>query len=187
MASLQLLALAFAAIQLPTISAFPATNTLPSSLQSCLKNSGADAVYPSDSRYNTLAKPQNTNYQAHPEVIVVPSSAEQVAAIVRCVATEKGSVKLSPRGGGHSYAAYSFSGQVVINPSKMKTISIDEAKKQVTVQFGQTLGPLAKAIGQKGYALPHGTCPTVGVAGHSMGGGWGFGSRKWGWLVDRSE
>ncbi|KAH8429508.1 uncharacterized protein LDX57_007170 [Aspergillus melleus] len=184
--SLRLLALGFVTLHLSSVSALPATDALlPTSLQTCLKTTGADVVYPSDSRYNALAKPQNTNYQAHPEVIVIPSSAEQVAAIVRCVAAEKGSTKLSPRGGGHSYAAYSFVGQVVINPSKMKGISIDETKKEVTVQFGQTLGPLAKAIGQKGYALPHGTCPTVGVAGHSLGGGWGYASRKWGWLVDR--
>ncbi|EAU31960.1 predicted protein [Aspergillus terreus NIH2624] len=158
---------------------------LPSSLQTCLRNTGAKIVYPGDQSYDALAQPQNSNYQAHPEVIVVPTSAEQVSATVKCVAAEKGNVKLSPRGGGHSYAAYSFSGQVVIDPSQMKGISIDSEKSQVTVQFGQTLGPLATAIGKKGFALPHGTCPTVGVAGHSLGGGWGFPSRKWGWLVDR--
>lgn len=170
------------------ISASAATVTpLPSSLQTCLSTTGAKIVYPGDQGYDVLAQPQNSNYQAHPEVIVIPTSTAQVSATVKCVAAEKGNVKLSPRGGGHSYAAYSFSGQVVIDPSQMKGITIDSEKTQVTVQFGQTLGPLATAIGQKGYALPHGTCPTVGVAGHSMGGGWGFPSRKWGWLVDRSK
>ncbi|KAE8152340.1 FAD-binding domain-containing protein [Aspergillus avenaceus] len=174
-----------AAAQLPTLSALPAHDALPTTLQTCLGLTGAEIVYPNTQTYDSLSKPQNSNYQAHPQVIVIPGSTEEVAATVKCVSGENGNVKLSPRGGGHSYAAYSFSGEVVLDPGRMKGLSIDEGKKEVTVQFGQTLGPLATALGSKGYALPHGTCPTVGVAGHSMGGGWGFSSRKWGWLVDR--
>jgi FAD/FMN-containing dehydrogenase len=152
-----------------------------------LSKTGANILYPGNQKYNTLSKAQNSNYQSHPEVIVVPASTKQVAATVRCVAAEKGNIKLSPRGGGHSYAAYSLSGQVVLDSSNMRGVTFDDDKGEVTVQFGQTLGPLANAMGQKGYALPHGTCPGVGVAGHSLGGGWGFPSRKWGWLVDRSK
>ncbi|KAB8264336.1 hypothetical protein BDV32DRAFT_135269 [Aspergillus pseudonomiae] len=155
------------------------------SLKQCLNNTGVTAVYPSDLDYEVLSRPQNANYQPHPGVIVMPTSSEEVAASVRCVAAENGNVKLSTRGGGHSYAAYSFSGEVVIDSSRMREISFDDDRREVTVQFGQTLGPLAVAMGQKGYALPHGTCPGVGIAGHSLGGGWGFTSRKWGWLVDR--
>lgn len=181
------LLLALAAVHSPLISASPTSNTLPASLQSCLKKTGADILYPGDPDYNALSKPENSNYQAHPEVIVVPSSTKQVSLTVKCVAAENGNIKLSPRGGGHSYAAYSFAGQVVIDSSRMKGISIDRKKNEATVQFGQTLGPMATAIAKEGYALPHGTCPTVGVAGHALGGGWGYASRKWGWLVDRSK
>ncbi|OGM48961.1 hypothetical protein ABOM_003205 [Aspergillus bombycis] len=129
-----------AAAQFVTVSALASYNAfLPTSLQSCLSKTGAKIVYPTDQAYESLSKPQNSNYQAYPEVIVIPASTEHVAATVKCVAAEKGNVKLSPRGGGHSYAAYSFSGQVVLDPSRMKGISIDEAKRVVTVQFGQTL------------------------------------------------
>ncbi|KAF9888635.1 hypothetical protein FE257_008393 [Aspergillus nanangensis] len=158
---------------------------LPTTLRTCLQKTGAGVVYPGNENYTVLAEPQNSNYRPHPEVIVIPASTQQVSATVKCVAAQKGNVKLSPRGGGHSYAAYSFSGHVIIDSSQMKRISINGTRMETTVQFGQTLGPLATAIGKQGYALPHGTCPTVGVAGHSLGGGWGFPSRKWGWLVDR--
>ncbi|KAE8159259.1 hypothetical protein BDV40DRAFT_303415 [Aspergillus tamarii] len=158
---------------------------LPVSLQQCLNHTGATIVYPGSLDYDALSRPQNANYQPHPKVIVIPRSSKEVAASVRCVGAEKGNVKLSTRGGGHSYAAYSFSGEVVIDARRMTEISFDDEEKEVTVQFGQTLGPLAVAMGQKGYALPHGTCPGVGIAGHSLGGGYGFTSRKWGWLVDR--
>ncbi|PIG80211.1 hypothetical protein AARAC_005556 [Aspergillus arachidicola] len=164
--------------------AFRDNLALPVSLQQCLNNTGTTMVYPRDLNYDALSRPQNANYQPHPKVIVIPTSSEEVAASVRCVAAEKGEVKLSTRGGGHSYAAYGVSGEVVVDSSQMKKISFDDDKKAVTVQFGQTLGSLAVAMGRKGYALPHGTCPGVGIAGHSLGGGWGFTSRKWGWLVD---
>ncbi|KAL4889429.1 hypothetical protein BDV59DRAFT_210350 [Aspergillus ambiguus] len=176
-----ILMLALVAVHLLGISA----STLPSSLRTCLEKTGANLLYAGQPDYRRLTQPQNSNYEAHPEVVVLPLSTEQVSRSVKCVADEKGNIKLSPRGGGHSYAAYSFSGHVLLDPSHMKNISIDDEKMEATVQFGQTLGPLATAIGKKGYALPHGTCPTVGVAGHALGGGWGFPSRKWGWLVDR--
>lgn len=182
-----MLLLALAAIHSPLTSASSTNNTLPVSLESCLNKSGANILYPGGPNYSALSKPQNSNYQAYPEVIVVPSSTKQVSAIIKCVAAEKGNIKLSPRGGGHSYAAYSFSGQIVIDSSRMKGISIDRKMNEATVQFGQALGPMATTIAKEGYALPHGTCPTVGVAGHALGGGWGYASRKWGWLVDRSK
>ncbi|KAE8366565.1 hypothetical protein BDV27DRAFT_170702 [Aspergillus caelatus] len=165
--------------------AFADSLALPVSLQQCLNNTGATVEYPGSLNYDALSRPQNANYQPHPKVIVIPTSSEEVASSVRCVGAEKGNVKLSTRGGGHSYAAYGFSGEVVIDSSQMLETSFDDDKMEVTVQFGQTLGPLAVAMGQKGYALPHGTCPGVGIAGHSLGGGYGFTSRKWGWLVDR--
>ncbi|RAK96014.1 FAD-binding oxidoreductase [Aspergillus ibericus CBS 121593] len=157
---------------------------LPISLQSCLGATGAEVVYPTDAEYANLTLPDNSNYHPHPQAIVIPKSTQEVAAIVRCVSAEQGRVTLSPRGGGHGYAAYGFSGQVVIDSSQMTDIVLNEPAQEVTVQMGQTIGILALTIGRAGYALPHGTCPGVGIAGHSLGGGWGYTSRQWGWLVD---
>ncbi|KAL4898257.1 hypothetical protein BDV59DRAFT_166524 [Aspergillus ambiguus] len=157
---------------------------LPASLLDCLDTTGSSVFYPSSPGYDALRRTQNADYSPRPAAIVQPTSSKEVAAILRCVSAEEGRVKLSPKGGGHSYAAYGFSGQVVIDSGKMKDITFNDARREVTVQFGQTLGPLATAMGRKGYALPHGTCPGVGVAGHSLGGGYGYTSRKWGWLLD---
>ena len=77
-------------------------------------------------------------------------------------------------GGGHNYAAYSYTGDVVILSNSMTDTTFDDTKKQVSAQFGQKIGPLAKAMASKGYGLPHGQCASVGVAGHSLGGGWGL-------------
>lgn len=155
-----------------------------SSLRDCLGKTGATLTFPGDSSYAKLSKANNDNFSPKPEVLASPSSTDQVAAVIKCVAAQHGATKLSPRSGGHGYAAYSLSGPVVLDSSKMASIKIDEDAKTVRVGFGQTLGPLADAMAAKGFALPHGTCPTVGVAGHALGGGWGYSSRKWGWLMD---
>lgn len=157
------------------------------SLNACLSKSGATLTYPGSSSYSTLAKTENSNYNSNPDVIAQPTNVNQVASIVKCVAANDGQTKITPKSGGHGYAAYSMTGNVVLDFAKMTDLTVDTNAKTVTVGAGMTLGPLAKAIGDKGYALPHGTCPTVGVSGHGMGGGWGYSSRKWGWLMDHSE
>jgi hypothetical protein len=190
--------LALALCLVPSSQAFPSPATsdvhhlqardLSASLQSCLTKSGATLVYPNASTYGSLSRAENTNYVGsaapHPQVIVQPSSSAQIASVIKCVNADGGNTKISPRGGGHGYAAYSLSGQVVLDSSKMTSIKIDAANKQATIGFGQKLGHVAQTLGAQGFALPHGTCPQVGVAGHSLGGGWGYTSRKWGWLVD---
>ena len=91
------------------------------------------------------------------------------------------------RGGGHSYEAYGLgggNGWAVLDLRKFDSISIDKNAKTATVGAGVRLGSLALQLAQAGFALPHGTCSYVGVAGHSLGGGYGYASRNWGYLLD---
>jgi hypothetical protein len=47
------------------------------------------------------------------------------------------------------------------------------------------LGNVAEGLYKQGKrAMPHGTCPSVGVAGHALHGGYGYDSRKWGLGMD---
>ena len=157
------------------------------SLQDCLQKAQATVFYPQSEGYGSTAKSQNTNYNYQPAAILQPNSTEETAAIVKCVVAEQGTTKLSSFGGGHGYASYALGGNdgfVVIDASKLQDIELDEAGSTVTVGAGTKIGPVAQRIGEKGFGLPHGTCSSVGVIGHSLGGGWGFSSRKWGWLLD---
>ena len=129
------------------------------SLDSCLAGTGATLVYSNSSFYTNLSTPDVIDFHYHPSVLVIPSSTQQVASAVKCVSADKGKTTLTVVSGGHNLVGYSFSGDVVILSNKMTGIAIDSAKKQVSVQFGQKLGSVAKAIGQKGYGLPHGIAP----------------------------
>jgi FAD/FMN-containing dehydrogenase len=66
----------------------------------------------------------------------------------------------------------------------MNSIAIDVATKTATVGAGASLGQLYQAIAPRGFAFPGGSCPTVGVSGHLLGGGYGYLARPFGLACD---
>ncbi|EPQ27591.1 uncharacterized protein PFL1_04729 [Pseudozyma flocculosa PF-1] len=146
---------------------------------------------PSSSNYAALSTSYNPLFHYKPSYVLTPTSGKDVKAVMQCLAAQKGRVKLTPKGGGHSYAAFSLGGDdgsVVVDLRHLDTIAVDAAAKTATVGAGVRLGTLAQTIWDQGrFALPHGTCPMVGVAGHSLGGGFGYATRAWGYLMDRIE
>lgn len=91
--------------------------------------------------------------------------------------------KLTPRSGGHSYSAYSLGGRngsIVVDLRYFDHIIIDKGTHTARVGGSVRLGTLAQKLGVEGFALPHGTCPLVGVGGHALGGGFGYTTRAWG-------
>ncbi|MGL4772532.1 MAG: FAD-binding oxidoreductase [Clostridium sp.] len=89
------------------------------------------------------------------------------------------------RSGGHHYEGYSTGDEaLVIDVSKMNEIYIDEEKNQVKIQGGVRNRELYEETGKRGYPFPGGGCPTVGVAGLVLGGGWGYSARYLGLASD---
>ena len=136
--------------------------------------------------FPALAKPYNLRLAYTPAVIVVPTTTKHVSDAVVC-ASQNG-VKVQAKGGGHSYASYSSGGQngsMVIDLENFHDISVD-AKGIAKVGGGVRLGNLALGIYNNDLkrALPHGTCPGVGVGGHATHGGFGYSSRSWGLTLD---
>lgn len=162
-------------------------------LRSCLDQARSDGrtfdvVYPNEGDYDQLSTSYNPAKHYKPALVASPANVEDVQAIVRCVADQDGRQKLTPKGGGHSYEAYSYGGQdgsVMLDLRKMNTIQVDTDAKSARVGGGVRLGALASELYKHGFALPHGTCPYVGVSGHALGGGFGFATRDWGFLMDR--
>ena len=88
-------------------------------------------VYRSNSsNYTELSTPVLLGFGYQPPVLVLPASTQQVDRIVKCVAAQKGNPKLSVVGGGHNYAGYSFSGDVVMLSHNITEITIDDAKNK---------------------------------------------------------
>jgi FAD/FMN-containing dehydrogenase len=62
--------------------------------------------------------------------------------------------------------------------------SVEVAENRVRVGAGVRLAGLVAALAAHGRALPTGTCPTVGAAGLTLGGGWGILGRRYGLTCD---
>jgi FAD/FMN-containing dehydrogenase len=75
----------------------------------------------------------------------------------------------------------------VIDLSKMKAARMDPAGRRVTIEGGATLADLDAATQAHGLATPLGINSTTGVAGLTLGGGFGWLSRKYGMTVDNLE
>jgi FAD/FMN-containing dehydrogenase len=115
-----------------------------------------------------------------PLAIVRPLDAADVGAVVRW-ATKTG-VQIVARSGGHSYGGYSTTGGAVVDLTRLSGVRLSGSS--VVVGTGARLGNIYDALGQHGRAIPAGTCPSVGIGGHALGGGFGLASRAWGLASD---
>lgn len=120
--------------------------------------------------------------QLTPQLRVVASSAQAVGATIRW-ATGNG-VSFAIRSGGHSYEGLSQSADLVIDVRGMSAVQLSADKKSVVIGSGASLGTVYKALEPSNRAIPAGTCFPVGVAGHSLGGGFGLLGRPFGLACD---
>ncbi|MDD3169807.1 MAG: FAD-binding oxidoreductase, partial [Eubacteriales bacterium] len=89
------------------------------------------------------------------------------------------------RCGGHSYEAFSLvDGGLVIDVSGLLTLQLNKEELTVQVGAGHRLQPLNETLWYQGVALPVGTCPTVGISGLTLAGGYGLLSRLFGLTCD---
>ena len=89
------------------------------------------------------------------------------------------------RGGGHNIAGNAVcEGGLLIDLSPMRSVRIDPKKRTARVEPGVTLGEFDKEAQAFGLATPLGINSTTGVAGLTLGGGFGWLSRKFGFTVD---
>jgi FAD/FMN-containing dehydrogenase len=116
-----------------------------------------------------------------------PAAIARVASpadVQACLEAARKRVPIAARSGGHSYAGYSSpENGLQIDLRKLATVEVLPGD-QVRVGAGAQLGEVSRVLAASGRALPTGTCPTVGVAGLTLGGGIGVLSRKYGLTCD---
>ncbi len=120
--------------------------------------------------------------QLTPRVRVVAASAAAVSSTILW-ATSNG-LGFAIRSGGHSYEGFSQSPDLVIDVRGMKGIKLSGDRKSVAIGSGSSLGSVYDALASSHLAIPAGSCFPVGVAGHSLGGGFGLLGRPFGLACD---
>lgn len=125
----------------------------------------------------------NAMIDRRPAVIVRAAGAADVIHTINVVREHK--LLLAVRGGGHNIAGNAVcEGGVMLDLSLMKSVRIDTRHKTARVEPGVTLGELDREAQAFGLATPTGINSTTGVAGLTLGGGFGWLSRKHGLTID---
>ena len=94
-------------------------------------------------------------------------------------------LRLSVKGGGHNIAGTSLAEQgVALDLARMRDITVDAATRRIHVGPGCLLQDVDRATQRHGLATVLGFISEVGVAGLTLGGGFGYLMRRFGWAVD---
>ncbi|KAI9829042.1 MAG: hypothetical protein M1832_000065 [Thelocarpon impressellum] len=152
----------------------------------CLLSAQVPTKWQADGDFAELSEAYNLRLKYTPAAIALPNTPEEVSRAVGCAASS--GIKVQARSGGHGYAAFALGGQdgsLVVDLRAFQEITLNQTTNVAKVGTGVRLGNMAQKIFyQGGRALPHGTCPGVGVGGHFTHGGFGFSSRNWGLALD---
>ncbi|MDU7949918.1 MAG: FAD-binding oxidoreductase [Clostridium sp.] len=125
----------------------------------------------------------NRAIEKYPLVIIYCNNEKDVINAI--LWAKNNSIEIRVRSGAHSYEGYSTGNDVaIIDISKMNEIYIDENNGFARIGGGVRNREIYETLGSRNYAFPGGGCPTVGVAGLVLGGGWGYSSRFLGLACD---
>jgi FAD/FMN-containing dehydrogenase len=144
---------------------------------------GGGVLSAADGAYNEACKVWNASVDRRPALIARCLKDSDVQAAVRFAAAHR--MLLSVRGGGHHIAGNAVAeGGLMIDLSGMRTVSINAEKRTARVGPGALLGDLDRETQAHGLATPLGINSTTGVAGLTLGGGFGWLTRRHGLSVD---
>ena len=140
-------------------------------------------IAPDDPGYNDARRVWNAMIDKRPAVIVRCAETTDVAPAIAFA--RQHDLEISIRGGGHHIGGHSVcEGGLVIDFSGMKNVRVDANARRAYVQPGATLSDFDQAVQAHGLATPVGINSTTGIAGLTLGGGFGWLTREYGMTID---
>lgn len=157
-------------ISAPTLEAFAA------SLRGQMLHAG-------DEGYDQARSVWNAMIDRRPGLIVRCVGAADVIASVKFARENK--LLVAVRGGGHNIAGSAVcDGGLMIDLSMMKSVRVDKVARRAWVEPGALLSDVDKETQAFALAVPTGINSTTGIAGLTLGGGFGWTTRKLGLTID---
>lgn len=139
-----------------------------------------------DAGYDEARAIWNGMVDRRPGLIIRCADVGDVVSAVRFARDNE--LLVSVRGGGHGIAGNAVcDGGLMIDLSQMKSIRVDAAAQRAWVAPGATLADLDRETQAFGLVVPTGINSTTGIAGLTLGGGFGWLTRKLGLTLDNLE
>jgi FAD/FMN-containing dehydrogenase len=160
-----------------------ATATQPSALEAFRARLRGTLIAPDDPRYDTARRVWNGLIDKRPQLIVACAGAADVIATVNFARDNH--LPLAVRGGGHSIAGNgTCDGGVVLDFSRMKSVRVDPVALTARAEAGVLWEEFDHETQVFGLATTGGTVGDTGLAGLTLGGGFGWLAGKYGLTVD---
>ncbi|HKD77304.1 MAG TPA: FAD-dependent oxidoreductase, partial [Ktedonobacterales bacterium] len=154
-----------------------------SALGTLRSNFSGTVLQAGDHDYDCVRALHNGLIDKRPAVIARCRNEADIAASIG-FAREHG-LEIAVRGGGHNVSGRaSVEGGMMIDLSLMKEIVVDAEARRVIAQGGVTWGELNRATQQHGLATTGGVISSTGIAGLTLGGGYGYLAGKHGLASD---
>jgi FAD/FMN-containing dehydrogenase len=161
--------------------------TIPSeALDSLRQAMRGQLLLPGQDGYESARTIWNAMIDKHPAIV---ARCTGVADVLRAVAfARENDLLLGVRGGGHNIAGNALcEGGFQIDLSALRSVRVDSRMRRAHVEPGCTLGDFDHEAQAFGLATPLGINSTTGVSGLTLGGGFGWLTRKYGMSVDNLE
>ncbi len=142
-----------------------------------------DVLLSSDAGYEDSRTVWNAMINKKPAFVVRCAG---VADVIACVKfAREHNLLLCIKGGGHNIAGLGTAdGAMMLDMCSMNSVWVDSKKKIAHAQAGCILGDVDRETQVHGLAAVLGFVSRTGITGLTLGGGFGYLTRRWGWSSD---
>lgn len=142
-----------------------------------------DVLNAGDPGYDEARAIWNAMIDRRPGLIVRCAGAGDVIAAINFA--RENNLLVAVRGGGHNIAGNAVcDGGLMIDLTRMKSVRVDRVARRAWVEPGAILADVDKETQAFGLVVPTGINSTTGIAGLTLGGGFGWTARKLGLTID---
>ncbi len=142
-----------------------------------------DIIEPGDPDYDQARRVYNAMHDRRPRLIVRAAGVADMITAVNLA--REHDLSLAVRGGSHSFAGFgTVDDGLVLDLSRMRGIRVDPQQRTVRAEGGCTWADLNHATHAFGLATTGGAVSSTGIAGLTLGGGFGYLARRCGLACD---
>ncbi|MCB0908066.1 MAG: FAD-binding oxidoreductase [Nocardioidaceae bacterium] len=142
---------------------------------------GSLVALPGEPTYDDVRIPWNVAVDQRPAAVAVPTTAADVADVVRAAADL--GLRVAPQSTGHAAAVlaqHDLTDVVLLRTHLLDDVVVDPGRRVARVGAGAIWQGVVEAAAPYSLAAQHGSAPDVGVAGYLLGGGLSWYARSLG-------